>query len=227
MSAPATAAEDDVLAYRAHIRVVELVPAPLQAQERVVVPERGPALVHEDAEERVLGRPAVPARALRQVPRDIECLRERELAVHLHHSVRGNVVLEAAEVNVENRRKLDKLNAHDSVLRTEVAGAVLVRAGEKLGLEVLGEGVLEAAAAFDEDREVVEVLLAGGLEVDVGAADKGEGLAAEELDNGVAARLELVLEIVKKNAAELLDIVLCHDLVIVPPKGLGEIVRRN
>jgi len=152
---------------------------------------------------------------------------ELEALVDLRHRVRGEVVLEAAEMELEHGRQRLEEHALLRVLLPKAVRVVLVLAVEDLLLDVLVERGVEILAALDRHLQVVILLVAQRFVIDVDAIHVVCEFAAEEmlhrpLDRGA---LHLLLELLDEHPVELLHVVLHERVVRVPPEGLGELLR--
>jgi hypothetical protein len=78
---------------------------------------------------------------------------------------------------MEDRWEFD---AHLGVLFAVGFGLVFVVADELLALDVVTEGIVEAAEPVAEQRHAAELLPAGACDVDVAASDVGTRAAPEQ-----------------------------------------------
>ena len=203
-----------------HALVVEAEPVvrAQRADEGVVVAAVGAAAVDEHAVQAVHvddRRVGVVGEVLAPVAVEVERRRELEALVDLRHRVGGKVVLEAAEVELEDGRQHLELHSLLGVLLAEALALVLVVAVEHLLLDVLVERGVEVLTPLDRHLQVVVLLVAQRLVVDVDARHVVGEFATEEvlhraLDRGA---LHLLLELLDEHAVELLHVVL-HEGVV-------------
>ena len=193
--------------------VVEAVPL-LRGErpdEGVVVPSVGSAAVHEHRLEPVL-IPHRRVRLLREVAPPlavhVERRRELEALVHLGHRVGVDVVLEAPQVQLEDRRQLLEVHALLGVLLAVLLALVLVLAVEELLLDVLVERGVQVLAPLDWHLQVVELLVPRADKVNVDALDVRGVRAAEEVRHRTLDRgaLHLLLELIDEHPIELLRV---------------------
>ena len=217
-----------------HALVVEAEPVvrAQRADEGVVVAAVGAAAVDEHAVQAVHvddRRVGVVGEVLAPVAVEVERRRELEALVDLRHRVGGKVVLEAAEVELEDGRQHLELHSLLGVLLAEALALVLVVAVEHLLLHVLVEARVQVLAPLDGHLQIVEVLVAQRDVLDLYALDVVGELAAEEVRHRPLDRrpLHLLLELVDEHAVELLHVVLHERVVRVPAERLGELLRRH
>mmetsp|Transcript_13521 Transcript_13521/g.30686 ORF Transcript_13521/g.30686 Transcript_13521/m.30686 type:complete len:251 (-) Transcript_13521:639-1391(-) len=151
---------------------------------------------------------------------------ELEPLVDLGHRVGGEIIFEAAEMQLEHGRERLEVDALLRILLAVSLRVVLVLAIEDLLLDILIERCVQVLAALDWDLQVVEVLVTQRRVLHVDAAHIVRELAAEEVGHRAldAGPLHLLLELIHQHAVELLDVVLHERIVRVPAEAFGELL---
>ena len=149
--------------------------------------------------------------------------------IDFDHHVFLQVVLEALELEMQDRRKLLKHHALLGILETVAFRVVFVIAFQHLGLNIVPEGLLQVEHAFYVELNIVEVLRTSRLVLHVDTAQEALHLTDKQAVNGAVRcrALHFDLQLFLEHTIELLDIVLQERVEGLPAEGFRQLGRSH